>query len=319
MLSYIGVVPTGSLQVSLRLRRLAVAAAALLLAAFPSYRTGVAGGQILLGILESLSPSQQARIAGAYGEPSSAIVRVAFRKGDQGWEAFPGADNLDKLQAAGANFPASQQWTVAFDGKAIGRIESRRPKQWVAYSDIGLQVLTAGEQAPHVGKPGGDFAQWGADAPVYRPLVLVSAPNAADPDAWQRADIRSDQVPQSLASFRAALAKENPKLQFADNDVELLKAYRSRGGLLLFALVLAHLAPSPDEVPGPEWTPHWFVADASGAIRFLGSEMMLIDAGDYDGDGHSELIFTKAGYDYDGYLLLWDDLHRSAIFGWNYQ
>jgi hypothetical protein len=182
-----------------------------------------------------------------------------------------------------------------------------------------LQVLTEGEQAPHVGKPGGDFAQWGADGPVYRPLVLVSAPNAADPDAWQRADIHSNQVPQSLVSFRAAVAKENPKLQYADNDVALLKAYHSHGGLLLYALVLAHLAPSPDEVPGPEWTPHWFVVDASGAVRYLGSEMMLIDAGDYDGDGHSELVFAKAGYDYDGYLLLWDDLRRSAVFGWNYQ
>ena len=301
------------------LRRLAVAAAASLLVALLVSHAGVAGAPILLGVLESLSPSQQARIAAAYGGPSAAVVRVAFRKSDQGWEAFPGAENLDQLQASSANFPASQQWTVAFDGKAIGQVESRRPQQWVAYSDIGLQLLAGGVQAPHVGKPGGEFAQWGADGPVYRPLVLVSAPNATDPDAWQRADIRSDQIPQSLASFRAVLAKENPKLQFADDDVALLKAYRSRGGLLLYALVIAHLAPSPDEVPGPEWTPHWFVADASGAVSYLGSEMMLIDAGDYSGDGHSELIFSKSGYDYDGYVLFWDELRRSAVFGWSYQ
>ena len=43
-----------------------------------------------------------------------------------------------------------------------------------------------------------------------------------------------------------------------------------------------------------------------------------IDAGDYDNDGHSELIFAKPGYNYDGYVLYDDDLRHPVEFGWSY-
>ena len=71
-------------------------------------------------------------------------------------------------------------------------------------------------------------------------------------------------------------------------------------------------------MPGPEWGPHWFIVDRSGAAKFLGSDLLLVDAGDYDGDGRTELVFRKSGYDYDGYVLFFDGFARSAEFGWSY-
>jgi len=279
-----------------------------------------AGDGIVVGVLENLSPNLRARIQQTYGTDATSVVRVAFRRTADGWAAFPDdVGNLDQLQGASQQFPASVNWTVAFDGKTLGRIESARPKQWLAFSDIGLHLLPAGERAPHVGSPGSDFAPWGADGAVYRPLILVSAPNVQDPDGWQRAAGDDSLVSSGMDGLRAAVQKENAKFKLEDGKVELLKAYRSRSGDLLFALIVTGQAPAPDEVPGPERSPHWFETDGSGQVRFLGSELMLIDAGDYGGDGHSELIFAKSSYDYDGYLMFYDDFRRSAAFGWNYQ
>jgi hypothetical protein len=279
-----------------------------------------ADDNIVVGVLENLSPNQQARLQQAYGTAETSVVRVAFRRVGDGWEAFPGdVASLDQLENASRQFPANLDWTIAFDGKSLGRIESARPKQWVAYGDIGLHLLPAGEQVPHVGKPGSDFVQWGADGAVYRPLILVSAPNVQDPDRWQRAARDDSLVNRGMDAFRAAVQKENAKFKLEDGKVELLKAYRSRSGSLLFALIATGQAPAPDEVPGPEWSPHWFVTDGADQVRFLGSELMLIDAGDYGGDGHSELVFAKSSYDYDGYLMFYDDFRQSATFGWSYQ
>ncbi|HXQ39715.1 MAG TPA: hypothetical protein VN821_00510 [Candidatus Udaeobacter sp.] len=294
--------------------------ALILLAGVTAAAPARAGDSIVVGVLENLSPNLQARIQQAYGTAATSVVRVAFRRAADGWVAFPDdIGNLDQLQSASQQFPASLDWTIAFDGKSLGRIESARPKQWLAFSDIGLHFLLAGERVPHVGNPGSDFAQWGADGAVYRPLILVSAPNVQDPDGWQRAAGDDSLVRSGMDSFRAAVQKENTKFKLEDGKGELLKAYRSRSGSLLFALIVTGQAPAPDEVPGPEWSPHWFVTDSSGQVRFLGSELLLIDAGDYGGDGHSELIFAKSSYDYDGYLMFYDDFRRSAAFGWNYQ
>ena len=279
-----------------------------------------AGDNVVVGVLENLAPNLQARIQQSYGTAVKSVVRVAFRRAADGWEAFPDdIGNLDRLQSASQQFPASLDWTIAFDGKSLGRIQSARPKQWLVFSDIGLQLPLAGEQLPHVGQPGSDFAQWGADGAVYRPLILVSAPNVQDPDGWQRAAGDESLVRSALDAFRDAVEKENAKFKLEDGKVVLLKAYRSRSGSMLFALLATGQAPAPDEVPGPEWSPHWFVADDAGQVRFLGSELMLIDAGDYAGDGHSELVFAKSSYDYDGYLMFYDDFRRSAAFGWGYQ
>jgi|SRR5579871_4992136 len=304
----------------LMLRRFALLGSLLFLAGAIVASPVRAGDNVVVGVLENLSPNLQARIQQAYGTAARSVIRVAFRRVADGWEAFPDdIGNLDQLQSASQQFPVSLDWTVAFDGKSLGRIQSARPKQWLAFSDVGLQLPLAGEQLPHVGQPGSDFAQWGADGAVYRPLILVSAPNVQDPDGWQRAAEDDSLVSRGMDAFRAAVQKENAKFRLEDGQVVLLKAYRSRSGTMLFALLASGQAPAPDEVPGPEWSPHWFVDDGSGEVRFLGSELMLVDAGDYAGDGHSELIFAKSSYDYDGYLMFYDDFRRSAAFGWNYQ
>ena len=38
-------------------------------------------------------------------------------------------------------------------------------------------------------------------------------------------------------------------------------------------------------------------------MHYIGVGIDLIDAGDYDGDGHSEFVFKYRGYNLDGYEM----------------
>jgi hypothetical protein len=267
---------------------------------------------VVLGILEQLSPAQQKRLESAYGEKGAAVIRVAFHAEGGAWKAFP------PDIAASGDFPARLAWTVAFDGQARGRLESASPRQWLAYEDVGLQFLAPGGALPRIGAPDAAYEQWGSDGPVRRPLVVVTGPHVEDPDQWKPAAPESGLLQRGRASFLAKLAEENPALSSEPANVQLMKCYRSARGQLLLAFLIDGKAPPPDEVPGPEWGPHWFVIDAAGTVRFLGNDLLLIDAGDYDGDGRSELVFRKSGYDADGYVIYADDFAKAAEFGWNY-
>jgi len=287
-------------------------AAALLVAGLALISARAVAAEVDLGILEQLSPGQQMRLQQAYGQKPQAVVRVAFRGEGGRWVAFPG-----DIAAIG-QLPAKVAWTVAFDGQARGRLDSASPPQWLAYADLGLQFLLPGSTPPRIGAPAAAYDQWDSDTPVRRPLVLVSGPHVEDPDRWKPAPPDAALLQRGTASFRAQLAQENQSLAADMASLQLMKSYRSAKGEFLLSFLVQGKAPPPDEVPGPEWSPHWFVAGASGAMRFLGNELLLIDAGDYDGDGRSELVFRKSSYDYDGYVIYFDDFAKSAEFGWNY-
>jgi hypothetical protein len=44
----------------------------------------------------------------------------------------------------------------------------------------------------------------------------------------------------------------------------------------------------------------------------------LVGAGDFDGDGQSELLFWQSGYNEDGYLLFSSGLKQKAKYLWGY-
>ena len=62
----------------------------------------------------------------------------------------------------------------------------------------------------------------------------------------------------------------------------------------------------------------WYVVEPTGMVSFLNSNMWLVDAGDYDGDGKSEVLFAISGYDEGGYRLYYSDFGRSAEFLFGY-
>ncbi len=67
---------------------------------------------------------------------------------------------------------------------------------------------------------------------------------------------------------------------------------------------------------------HITVADSKPLLRdrdFLDEiSLYLIDAGDYDGDGKSEVLFFVSGYNQDGYVMFYNSFQKSVIYTWHY-
>src|SRR5258708_11648386 len=273
---------------------------------------------IFVGILESLSPGRAQELRRSYGSTAVADVRVAFVKRAGHWQAFPSDfGDLAELKTASRSFPQRVGWTIAFDGKPRGRVESELPEQWLAHRDVGVELIISAGKLPRFGPPAAE-EPFDGHGPVYRPLVLVSQPYAGDPAQWKPTKLDNGYLERALPDFRLKVSTSDASLTFKDRDVRAVKAYRSNAGEVLFALAIRGIKPPVAEVPSSAWTPHWFVADGADPIRFLGSGLTLIDAGDYDNDGRSETIFLKADYDFTGYVLSFDAFPHSPEFAFHY-
>ena len=55
-----------------------------------------------------------------------------------------------------------------------------------------------------------------------------------------------------------------------------------------------------------------------GTSQFLDNGISLVDAGDYDSDGQSELVFAISRYNRGGYELYYDGFRRHAVFQFSY-
>jgi hypothetical protein len=67
---------------------------------------------------------------------------------------------------------------------------------------------------------------------------------------------------------------------------------------------------------GPMWQAHVFMVKPDGSIGHLGHGLRFVGAGDFDGDGRSELLFQSVGYNRDGYQLVYGDGSKTAHFEW---
>jgi hypothetical protein len=219
-------------------------------------------------------------------------------------------------------------WTIAFDGRTLGQVESQ------VDSDEGLTavqtILTSADGIPSVGPPSQEFAGLMADGPtkIRRPLVAVSKPCFHDPDGWKRT-----KLPNEIAGVvRKAFRREFPHVdrckdekavernwKFPDSALALPIAYGSnKHSFLVKASLNAGDCGYVDEPDDPLSDP-WFFVAADGTVRRIGSFMSLLDAGDYDNDGKSELVFfLTQGENTDGFVLFDATLERQAALTWHY-
>jgi hypothetical protein len=213
-------------------------------------------------------------------------------------------------------------------GRSLGALVSvdpgfSSPHAWT-YSRDHLETVISGRRVPRVGNSARAFSGW-CDPPSVRPLVVVSDTNFRDPQRWRRF-APDDSYRHTL--FRRLQVVVNRVIKCSSpedtgtvwhhgpSDLTYSKSYVDTLGNRLIALGLNPQSSHCDGPPGPQWSPHWFVIGAD--TSYLGAEMELVDAGDYDADGQSEVLFWHSGYSEDGYSLFFQQFRKRTDFFWTY-
>lgn len=280
---------------------------------------GLSAQTAYLGILED--------VPGIYaGEPNSRAVRVVFQKEGHGWRALPSqCPDQTCLKTIASSYPPEVKWTITFNGRDLGLLTGRTPNEFKFYSQVGQQRITSTALAPVVGKRSAEFGGF-TDQAVYRPLVVNSQPFFKDPESWKPSELRTELVGLLRHRFRRMFRKvsncESPEENasklwiYQDTDIRILKAYSSNRGWSVVELRLENYR--CDGPPDEAFINHWFAIAPSKELVLLDHGMWLVDAGDYDNDGKSELVFSINRYNRGGYELFYDDFKKKAKFEFPY-
>jgi hypothetical protein len=273
----------------------------LLLVALTTYASEPA---IILGVLED-NPGHYV------GQPSSRAVRVIFQKHGSEWQPFPAScPDQQCLKTIASKYPPSITWNIAFSGRSLGQVTAATPKDFEFYADIGLQKITSKGPVPAAAKK----------------MIADSQPYFRDPDSWKP----SHPPVAQQASLRLAFRKKFPQVSncssedsvaakpwpYRDADLRINKAYSSNKGWSAVQLLLTGY-----RCEGPQddaFIDQWFAVTPRGEILFLGEGLTLVDAGDYDDDGKSEIIFAIERANEGGYELFHDDFKGHAVFQFSY-
>jgi hypothetical protein len=276
--------------------------------------------RVALGILED--------VPGAYaGAPNSRRVRVLFEKNGNEWRAFPSECSDETcLKTVSSKYPDEVTWTIAFDGRDIGRLMARTPKEFDSYSHLGLQEVISKGPVPTVGKRSAEYGGFGGAA-VYRPLVAVSQPYFKDPESWKPSQLPAEVIRLVRQRFRkkfptvsncTSRADGAEKLwPYKDENIRILKTYSSNRHWSVAQVRLREYR--CDGPPDDPFLDYWFAISPANEITLLDNGMWLVDAGDYDNDGKSELVFSIDRYNRGGYELFYDDFEKHVSLEFGYQ
>lgn len=275
--------------------------------------------RVIVGVLEDIPPAY-------LGASDVREVRVVFEKSGGEWRPFPNrCPDIECLETIISEYPAEVSWTIAYHGQRLGNLCSRARKIDF-YAHIGLQTIVSSDSVPTIGEKSDIYATFGSGGPLYRPLIAVSQPDFKDPESW-----KSTEIPSELfTAFRLQFRQKYPALcsidrrdetvkpfAYREEDIELGKSYTSNKGWTIAQLLLKDAIDCDADVPMVGIAP-WFVSDPQDSIQYLDEGIWLIDTGDYDGDGRSELIFQVDGYNLGGYELYYDDFKKHALFEFGY-
>lgn len=251
------------------------------------------------------------------GVASQRVLRPAFEKTSSGWKTL-----------SASSLPRSMKWAIAFDGRSLGEIESRG----TSYGLTAFQtIITPATAVPTVGSPSDEFAGimgLGGQTKIRRPLVVVSKPYFRDPDGWKRTKLSDETGTLVRKAFRREYPHVNrckdeeiveKNWKFPDSALGFPAAYASnKRSYLVEASLNAGDCGWVDDPDDPLSDP-WFFVSSDGVVKRIGSFMTLLDAGDYDNDGKSEIVFfLSQGENLDGFVLFDANLQKQASFTWSY-
>jgi len=196
------------------------------------------------------------------------------------------------------------QWHIAFDGRYLGVLKEK---------PIQIENRVKGF--------GGCCSQ-----PIYRPLVLVSEKNFKDPEKWKPFNPRREVVHKLFPLFKKRVGKLGgidfetnitTEFNYTEQDVKLFKSYRNNKNERLIQLAF-DVKDLSSEGKSDEWFYNYWYYVTKSEFRFIGTNLELVDAGDYDNNGKSEVLFWKSDYNRDGYVLFYDGFKKRVVNSWGY-
>lgn len=274
---------------------------------------------ILLGIVEDVTGSH-------YGDGHNMKVRALFSYHRNHWQAFKSdCRSQECLESITSSYPKEVTWYIGFGGRRVGKVTASTPHIFKLYSEIGIQDITDGV-VPIIGKPSLEFSGFRHEL-VYRPLIALSKPNFQDPKNWKIYRPTPALIKQSLQlihKIAPPICKVGPgeidqyiSYQYGERDLDI-RAHKSNDGSILLNVSIrgAFYCKGGDGAGGYER--QMFAIGSDGTTSYLGPGLMLVDAGDYDHDGSSELLMSLSGYDKGGYVLFSNTYIEEARFEYHF-
>jgi hypothetical protein len=290
--------------------------------------TPIKSAAVLMLVLAWCGTAHAAAVVGALEMPqckegTEPDVRALFARNQAGWQPMTSA------ASSAAYLTSTMQWSVGFDGRALGSLVTedpgfRSPYGWTYPRDRILSIVP-GQKVPGIVNRGKSFTGW-CHTPSTRPLVVVSRGGVADPDTWKPVTPSPAVVSRLFAEFKlrngkAFLCKDPHSdsgvgFPYQAGDISPSKAYRSKAGAYLITLALKERSDACAHLQGNGWNTQTFLV--SGGVSYVGEDIELVDAGDYDGDGVSELVFWHSGHGQDGYIMVEPASGRHWDYLWAY-
>jgi len=273
--------------------------------------------ELLLGVAE------QSRYENLHGK---AIVRAMFSKSQGQWDIL---DSQDKFKN---HVSLEQEWHLAFDGRYLGSLVTvdnlnsfNEAYGWTFTRDKLLKIKNISD-FPLLDNKESRFVGWNG-SPGYRPVVVVSHKNYKDIEKWKR--FKPTKEKETLYPYvkenipQAYHCNGKPKwdakmIEIMKDDISLYRSYKNNKGEKLISIGIGQIHTKDCDGPiDATHKPMWFYI-ADNKVKFVGFELDLLDAGDYDADGKVEFFFWHGGYNNDGYTLYESDFEKRYDYYWSY-
>lgn len=220
-------------------------------------------------------------------------------------------------QEANCRAPTNGAWTMLRNGQSLGALSTRSNR--IVSSMASIPRIAVGDER---------FESW-LGAVHDRPLALTTARDVRETEGWMVSRLSTNERAIFARAFRASVVLPHCDVtprgvtppaddQFTELDISVRKVLRSAAGQLLVGLAIDEQRKPCDDVRDPARTEHWFITRGDEAPHFIGNEMHVVDAFDFDSDGRTEWLFSLSRYNEDGFILFFDAFRKSVQSTWHY-
>lgn len=245
--------------------------------------------------------SSKVKISKATFQPKHYEPRVRplfIRIDNKPWQAAPNANDPNPS----VPLPKNVSWDVCFSGRNDGQLTASlntNTNTNEAKLTPPPYVLRSEDRAPWRTRRSVDYAG-SLEIPVYKPVVLKCSLSSScnDPEKWRKGSIERARpflkpMIEQLKKQREGNQDHPSSSNLNDAQVKIIGTWISpREGIIVS---LRPILKSRET--------ETFRVDSNKGIHYLGRNMQFIDAGDFDGDGRSEMLFKRHKDGKDSYEL----------------